>query len=264
MALRGENGTCTTPRFFTPPDGTTWTEWPDEAAAIVANAGRRHGSFPALIAPALSPPATKMPNGNNVCIRLGVQACASWNSAQKWSLSDGVTPGDGKLTVIRSAVPTNSTMHSCWKAQLQREKAQFGMPSVQCELHNQGVMCEDGCMPLPPHANAAASPGCPKAGAWFIHSNGTAAESSSACPSFAHRPLLQYCTEYMYCTLTPDLGRYNYQRAGAVSESWCTVPALHQRRGSTGIGHRHFCHTVHRQSEPNLEDCVQNRWHFRN
>eukprot|EP00035_Acanthoeca_spectabilis_P013809 m.259132 g.259132 ORF g.259132 m.259132 type:complete len:271 (+) comp15975_c0_seq2:2373-3185(+) len=163
FGLRGENGTCIAPHFFSPPDGTFWSEWPPQAAAIVANAGR-HAEMPLTpIFPSLSPPAVKPPTGGDVCIRFGTQPCESWNTAQNWHLAEGVTPRSGRITTIKSAIPTNSTMYSCWAAQI-------ASTSSGCQLHSPQVLCEDGCQPLP--LFSAEENNC-MGGAWYLNTNGT-------------------------------------------------------------------------------------------
>jgi hypothetical protein len=87
MALRGANGTCTTPTFVTPPPGEFWSAWPPAAAAIVANAGRRSGTLPDPVPLPLSPPAAPLPNGGDVCVRLAVLPCDPTNDAQRWFVS---------------------------------------------------------------------------------------------------------------------------------------------------------------------------------
>lgn len=113
------------------------------------NTGRRSGAIPDPVPPALSPPAAPLPSDGNVCVRLAVLPCDSSNDAQRWFVSvdaDG-KPVMEKPTSVRSAVYTNATMRSCWRAQFQRQQ-----PANTCALHNAHVLCEDdiACTSVPP------------------------------------------------------------------------------------------------------------------
>ena len=134
------------PNFVSPPPGKSWSQWPPLASAIVDNAGRRTGPLPDPVAPALSPPA-EPPRGSTGCLRLGAFPCVAGKVAQQWFLSGGSTPGDGKLTVLRSArtttVANGSTLHSCMKTNYA-----VSHPADTCNLHNAEIDCAGGCAPL--------------------------------------------------------------------------------------------------------------------
>jgi len=171
-ALQDANGTCVAPDFNFSPKGKPWMTWPAPAAAIVANAGRRAGPLPAPVAPALSPPAPAKGPGVAACQKFALQPCVPGRAAQRWTLSDGATPTNGKLTVVRSVVATNATAHSCWKSTFQ-----FSRQINACALHNAGVDCSSGCMPLPAGAEGVGAgaplPSCDRVGAWTFQANGT-------------------------------------------------------------------------------------------
>ena len=99
---------------------------------------------------------------HGTCIRFASLPCVAGKPSQKWFLGSGVTPGDGKLTAVRSAVPTNSTMFSCWKPRFS-----FVKKKNSCQLHSSTVDCSDGCLPL-----RSPTP-CSKSSGWVFHANGT-------------------------------------------------------------------------------------------
>jgi len=134
------------PNFVSPAPGKSWAQWPPAAAAIVGNAGRRTGPLPDPVAPVLSPPAGP-PKGATGCLRLGAFPCVAGKAAQQWFLSDGTMPGDGTLTVLRSARTTTtsngSTLHSCMKTNYL-----VSHPANTCNLHNAEIDCAGGCAPV--------------------------------------------------------------------------------------------------------------------
>jgi hypothetical protein len=159
--LQNAAGVCQDAVFNAPPKGQFWSEWPVGAAAIVANAGRRGGPLPPPIAPALSPPAPEaIPGGK--CIRFASLPCVAGKPSQKWFLDDGVKPGDGKLTAVRSGITTNSSTFSCWKPQFN-----FVKNKNTCQLHSSEIDCSTGCSPI------SSSTQCSKSNGWSFNANGT-------------------------------------------------------------------------------------------
>ena len=168
--LADVNGTCVAPAFHYSPKGKPWSAWPAPAAAIVANAGRRSGALPEPVAPAISPPVPAKSAPSTSCHRFAMMPCVGGKAAQRWTLSPGATPTNGKLTVVRSAVltnPSNATSNSCWEANFM-----FSHSVDACSQHNGAVECANGCMPLPSDSNTPA-PSCDRAGAWTFMPNGT-------------------------------------------------------------------------------------------
>lgn len=80
-------------------------------------------------------------------MRLGAFPCVAGKAAQQWFLSDGAMPGDGKLTVLRSARATTtsngSTLHNCMKTNYM-----VSHPANTCNLHNAEIDCAGGCAPV--------------------------------------------------------------------------------------------------------------------
>ena len=166
-ALRNADGKCVDPVINHLKLGPT-DPWPTEAAAIVANAGRRSGKdLVRPTVPPLSPPVPPGPAGLPSCIRFGIQPCVVGKKSQQWLLSAGVKPGDGKYTTVQSADATGSGGRdggSCMATQVAPLKK-------SCNANNHGTVdCVQDCKPLP-------SPGttdpCALYQAWQFFANGT-------------------------------------------------------------------------------------------
>ena len=139
--------------------------WPAPAAAIIANAGVRD-DIPTPVAPPLSPPAPQWPpKGYKECNtpapgpprppsgKFAAVACKPGKASQQWTLSQGVQPGDAKLTNVYMAAGSKG----CWEI----EACATGEGAA--------VNCNWGCKPLPKSCKSA----CDCNGAWNLNSNGT-------------------------------------------------------------------------------------------
>ena len=148
--LHNADGVCIAPTIVKLAPGEPW---PSVAADVVASAGRRSLPLPPLVAPALSPPVNATENQMNTagCVKFAARPCDASKLSQRWTLSPGVKPGDGKPTIVKSAIKNNA---SCWQA----NNGGFGT-TLTCDyfLNTDGAHggCPsktagpDGCKPLP-------------------------------------------------------------------------------------------------------------------
>jgi hypothetical protein len=103
--LHNAAGVCEAPLIVKLAPGQPWT---GVAADVVAAAGKRPVPGP-LVAPVVSPPVNKsQEQQQHSCVRFSARPCEG-SDAQKWHLMNGVSPGDGKPTTIKSAVKKNAT-----------------------------------------------------------------------------------------------------------------------------------------------------------
>ena len=105
--LADVDGVCVAPTIVELAPGQPWT---GVAAEVVNGAGRR--AVPgALVSPPVSPPVneTQQQLENMGCVRFGVRPCSASKASQRWRLLEGVKPGDGQPTTIKSAIEHNAT-----------------------------------------------------------------------------------------------------------------------------------------------------------
>eukprot|EP00038_Savillea_parva_P009887 m.186474 g.186474 ORF g.186474 m.186474 type:complete len:922 (+) comp16782_c0_seq1:76-2841(+) len=141
--------------------------WPAPALAIIQNAGRRtSGNLPTTIAfPALSPPSPHWPPPNYTECHthkpgppgppggaFSAKPCDPSAPSQQWVLSNGVTPGDGRVTNVKLA-----TAVACWEI------------TACAEGDGASVGCGYGCKPIP----TSCASHCDCNGAWSTNPNGT-------------------------------------------------------------------------------------------
>lgn len=172
--LRDADGVCVAATIVKLEDGQRWT---GTAADVVINAGRREGSLPPPIPPKLSPPVNDSANNLQLraCVRFAARLCNASKPSQRWILSAGVTPGDGRPTSVRSAVPRNA---SCWQA----NNCGYGS-SLSCDVdrntngaHGGSPIpgSTDGCKALP-NATSNLTDHCAHNQAFVFNPNGTIA-----------------------------------------------------------------------------------------
>jgi hypothetical protein len=157
--LNDSKGVCVTPTMETLGLGASWT---GVAADVVAQAGRRLGALPPLVAPTVSPPVNQTADNEymaDTCVHFAVLPCVPGKPSQRWVLSEpAFKPGsaDSGPMTIRSAI-SNGTNQSCWEA------ANCGWGGTVEVTAQDGETVPTVCEALPPagwHANASARGSC--------------------------------------------------------------------------------------------------------
>lgn len=173
--LHDADGVCTGPTIVQLQPGQSWS---GIAADVVQTAGRR-ATPGQLTVPVLSSPINKTQNqlDTEACIRFAALPCKDGKPSQRWILSPGAKPGDGKATTIKSAVPNNATC-------MQVNNNGFGNKITVNILENTNgahggcaskAAGPDGCKPLPIKPFDPESNGCDYDQAFVFNANGTIA-----------------------------------------------------------------------------------------